>query len=115
MQQKVRRYMPSPEAPSVPSVDDDLDPLVHSPARLKILTVLKEVEGAEFLFLLRQTDLTRGNLSSHLSKLEAAGYVRITKEFVEKIPRTLIQLTEAGKTALEIYRQRMLQQLERLK
>jgi DNA-binding transcriptional ArsR family regulator len=107
--------MSSPEPPPPSSGDEDLDPLIHSPARLKILTVLKEVESAEFLFLLRHTDLTRGNLSSHLSKLEAVGYVRITKEFVEKIPRTLIQLTETGKAALEIYRKRMLERLDRLK
>jgi DNA-binding transcriptional ArsR family regulator len=106
---------PSEPTPPPSSFDDEIDPVVHSPARLKILTVLKEVESAEFLFLLRHTDLTRGNLSSHLSKLEAAGYVRITKEFIEKIPRTLIQLTQAGKTALETYRKQMLQRLERLK
>ena len=108
--------MPSSEPPPTPSLsDDELDPLVHSPARLKILTVLKEVERADFLFILRHTDLTRGNLSSHLSKLESVGYVTITKEFVEKIPHTLIQLTEEGKTALERYRQQMLQKLERIK
>ena len=106
---------PSETPPLSASVDDKINPVVHSPARLKILTVLKEVESAEFLFLLRHTDLTRGNLSSHLSKLETAGYVLITKEFVEKIPRTLIQLTETGKTALETYRRQMLQRLERLK
>ena len=108
--------MPSSEPPPTPTLsDDELDPLVHSPARLKILTVLKEVERADFLFILRHTDLTRGNLSSHLSKLESVGYVKITKEFVEKIPHTLIQLTEEGKTALERYRQQMLQKLERIK
>lgn len=108
--------MPSSESPPpLFSIDDDLDPMVHSPARLKILTVLKEVESADFLFILRHTGLTRGNLSSHLSKLETANYVAITKEFVDKIPHTLIQLTEEGKTALEQYRQQMLQKLERLK
>lgn len=108
--------MPSSEFPMKPSfVDDDVDLIVHSPARLKILTVLKEVESADFLFILRQTGLTRGNLSSHLSKLETVGYVTITKEFVEKIPHTLIQLTEDGKKALQIYRQQMIQKLDRLK
>ena len=108
--------MPSPEAPIAPSnIDEDLDPIVHSPARLKILTVLKEVESADFLFILRQTGLTRGNLSSHLSKLETTGYVTITKEFIDKIPHTLIQLTEEGKQALQIYRQQMLQKLDLLK
>lgn len=108
--------MSSPEFPTeTSSIDDDVDPIVHSPARLKILTVLKEVESADFLFILRQTGLTRGNLSSHLSKLETVGYVTITKEFVEKIPHTLIQLTEEGKKALQIYRQQMIQKLDRLK
>ncbi|MDO8124863.1 MAG: transcriptional regulator [Candidatus Hermodarchaeota archaeon] len=108
--------MPASEFPTDPSfIDDDLDPIVHSPARLKILTVLKEVESADFLFILRQTGLTRGNLSSHLSKLETVGYVTITKEFVEKIPHTLIQLTEDGKKALQTYRQQMIQKLDRLK
>ena len=95
--------------------DEKIDPIIHSPARLKILTVLKEVESADFLFILRHTGLTRGNLSSHLSKLETVNYVTIIKEFVEKIPRTLIQLTEEGKNALETYRQQMLQKLDRLK
>jgi DNA-binding MarR family transcriptional regulator len=108
--------MPSSKSPSKAQTDkDSLDPLIHSPARLKILTVLKEVESADFLFILRQTGLTRGNLSSHLSKLETAGYVLITKEFREKIPHTFIQLTEAGQHALATYRQQMLQTLARLK
>lgn len=108
--------MPSSEPPTAPSfVENDLDPLVHSPARLKILTVLKQVESADFLFILHQASLTRGNLSSHLSKLETAGYVTISKEFVDKIPRTLIQLTEEGKNALELYRQQMLRKLARIK
>ena len=88
-----------------------IDRLVHEPARLMILTILYVVESADFLFLMRQTDLTRGNLSSHLSKLEAAGYVEITKEFVDKIPRTLLRLTEKGRQALETYRRQMIQVL----
>ena len=95
--------------------NEKIDPIIHSPARLKILTVLKEVESVDFLFILRQTGLTRGNLSSHLSKLETVNYVTITKEFVDKIPHTLIQLTEEGKNALELYRQQMLHKLERIK
>lgn len=108
--------MPSPDTQPAPSIGNDaLDPIVHSPARLKILTILKQVESADFLFILRHTGLTRGNLSSHLSKLETANYVTITKEFIDKIPHTLIQLTEEGKTALETYRQQMLHTLKRLK
>jgi DNA-binding transcriptional ArsR family regulator len=61
------------------------------------------VESADFLFLERQTGLTKGNLSSHLSKLEIAGYVTINKEFVEKIPRTLISLSRKGSEAFKKY------------
>ena len=92
----------------------DIDRLVHEPARLMILAVLYVVESADFLFLMRQTGLTKGNLSSHLSKLEAAGYVNINKEFVDKIPRTLLRLTDKGREAFQAYRQDMLQVLEDL-
>ena len=61
---------------------------------------------------MNQTQLTRGNLSSHLSKLEAAGYVEIKKEFVQKIPRTLLRLTEEGRNAFVQYRQKMQQVLD---
>ena len=73
-----------------------------------------EKEGADFLYLMRQTGLTRGNLSSHMSKLEAARYIRIKKEFVDKIPRTLLRLTDKGRAALETYRRDMIQVLEDL-
>jgi DNA-binding MarR family transcriptional regulator len=63
---------------------------------------------------MRQTGLTRGNLSSHLGKLEAAGYINVKKEFVDKIPRTLLRLTDEGREAFQSYRQDMLQVLEDL-
>jgi DNA-binding MarR family transcriptional regulator len=94
----------SQEKPNRPPV---IDRLIHEPARLTIISYLYMVESADFLFLLRQTGLTRGNLSSHLSKLETAGYVEITKEFVAKIPRTILRLTEAGKTAFRQYKEHM--------
>jgi DNA-binding transcriptional ArsR family regulator len=84
-----------------------IDRVIHEPARLAILSVLRAFETADFLFLLKQTELSRGNLSSHLSKLEAAGYVDITKEFVAKVPRTLIRLTDSGRRAVATYRARM--------
>jgi len=89
----------------------DIDRLVHEPARLMILAILYVVERADFLYLMRQTGLTRGNLSSHMSKLEAAGYIDIKKEFVDKIPRTLLRLTEKGRDAFETYRQDMIKVL----
>lgn len=91
-----------------------IDRLVHEPARLHILTVLSLVEGADFLFLMRQTGLTRGNLSSHLAKLEEAEYVEIRKEFVEKIPHTVVMLTATGRRALQAYRQQMAEVLKKV-
>jgi DNA-binding transcriptional ArsR family regulator len=86
------------------SIPSDIDRVIHEPARLAILSVLRAFETADFVFLLNQTQLSRGNLSSHLGKLEEAGYVEITKEFVDKVPRTLARLTRAGREAVEAYR-----------
>ena len=91
-----------------------IDRLVHEPARLTILVVLHAVECADFLFLLRQTGLTRGNLSSHMTKLEDAGYIEVTKEFVDKIPRTLLRLTTQGKKAIQTYQTAMARVLAQL-
>ncbi|MHC4355403.1 MAG: winged helix-turn-helix domain-containing protein [Planctomycetota bacterium] len=91
-----------------------IDRVIHEPARLLILAYLSVVESADFLFLMNQTALTRGNLSSHLSKLETAGYIEIKKEFVEKIPRTLLRLTEEGRKAFQEYQSNMKQVLDSL-
>jgi DNA-binding MarR family transcriptional regulator len=85
----------------------ELDRLVHEPARLLILTILSTVASADFLFLQRQTDLTKGNLSAHLSKLEEAGYVKIEKTFKGKLPLTVCKLTAAGRKAFTQYRQQL--------
>ena len=74
-----------------------LDRLIHEPARLAILTMLSSVASADFVFLQRSTGLTQGNLSSHLTKLEEAGLVRIEKSFVGKRPNTNVALTSTGK------------------
>ena len=92
----------------------DLDRLIHEPGRLVIAAVLNAVDQADFLFLLKQTGLTRGNLSSHTAKLETAGYLDIEKTFVEKVPRTVYRLTPEGREALNRYRQHMGQVLEAL-
>ena len=85
----------------------DINKVVHEPARLMILSYLSVINSADFTFLMKQTELTRGNLSSHISKLEEAGYVKVNKEFVDKIPRTLIRITTKGKNALKKYRDNM--------
>lgn len=85
----------------------DLDRVIHEPARLLIVSILAAVEKADFLFLQRESGLTKGNLSAHLSKLEEAGYVKIEKTFKGKLPLTICSLTKAGRAALEEYRRRM--------
>jgi len=97
----------------MPSISE-IDKTIHEPARLMILAHLFVVESADFLFLQRQTGLTWGNLSSHLSKLEGAGYVSVEKEFVDRRPHTVLHLTEKGRAAFQEYRQSMKQLFEEL-
>jgi DNA-binding transcriptional ArsR family regulator len=85
----------------------ELDRVIHEPARLTIVAILSAVESADFLYLLRETGLTRGNLSAHLSKLEDAGYVSIEKTYRGKLPLTLCRLTQSGHAALKQYRQQL--------
>ena len=85
----------------------ELDRLIHEPARLLIVTILSTVESADFLFLQRETGLTKGNLSAHLSKLEEADYVKIQKTFKGKLPLTLCKLTATGSKAVTNYRQQL--------
>jgi DNA-binding MarR family transcriptional regulator len=102
--------MPPPD----PAESAPLDKLVHEPARLAVLSTLSVVESADATFLLEQTGLTWGNLSSHLTKLETAGYVAVEKAFIDKRPRTLLQLTDVGRQALRDYREHMLRLLDGL-
>jgi DNA-binding MarR family transcriptional regulator len=80
-----------------------LNRLVHEPARLAILVALSACDRADFLFLLNITGLTKGNLSSHLSKLEQAGLVEVEKKFEGKTSITYLTLTLEGKEALKAY------------
>ena len=81
-----------------------VDRVVHEPARLAILTVLASAEWAEFGFLEALCRLTKGNLSSHLSRLDSAGLVEIDKRFEGKKPVTRASITGAGREALDRYR-----------
>lgn len=81
----------------------DLDRIVHSPTRLKILLVLMSVEEADFTFICNAAELTRGNLSANLSRLEEAGYIKIEKKFIERVPKTIASITREGEKALETY------------
>lgn len=78
-----------------------LDRVIHEPARLAIMTALSGCESADFLFLQRLTGLTKGNLSSHLSKLEEAELIKVDKQFKGKIPNTMITLTSKGRDAIK--------------
>ncbi len=91
-----------------------IDRVIHEPSRLIILALLYPLETADFLYLLRETGLTKGNLSAHLSKLEEAGYVRVQKGFRGKIPQTTFSLTEEGRAALRGYRARLKQAVDAL-
>lgn len=85
----------------------DIDRLIHEPARYNIMALLFVIEKAEFLFVQNQTGMTSGNLSTHLAKLESAGYVDIEKKFVSRKPKTFVRLNRNGRRAFEEYRKQM--------
>ena len=78
-----------------------LDKLIHEPARLSIMTALAACKSADYLFLQRLTGLTGGNLSSHLSKLEEGGLIKVDKRFIDKKPNTQLQITDKGRIEIE--------------
>ena len=84
-----------------------LNRVVHEPARLLIMTILHAVPEADFIYLQRESGLTQGNLSSHLSRLEGAGYVLVEKTFKGKYPLTICSLTRRGCEAFEQYARTM--------
>ncbi len=80
-----------------------LDPLIHAPVRLAILSILMATEHADFTYLRDETGATEGNLSTHLTKLENAGLVKIKKTFQGKRPRTVCSITAKGRKSFEEY------------
>jgi DNA-binding MarR family transcriptional regulator len=92
----------------------DIDRVIHAPARLMMLTYLYVVELADFVFLMRLTDLTWGNLSAHMSKLEEAGYVEVEKKFIGKKPHSVAKLTKEGRAAFKAYKKSLQQVLNDL-
>jgi DNA-binding transcriptional ArsR family regulator len=85
----------------------DVDRVIHEPARLLIVALLAGVDEADFLWIQRESGLTKGNLSSHLSKLEEARYVQVEKTYKGKVPLTLLRLTKEGEAAFNAYRKDM--------
>ena len=80
-----------------------LDKVIHEPARISILTLLYFVDSADFLYIMGQAGLTQGNLSFHMTKLEAAGYIIVEKRFKNKRPNTLIRISDRGREEYKKY------------
>jgi len=80
-----------------------LDPVIHAPVRLAILSILASVREADFVYLKNAAGTSDGNLSVHLTKLEEAGYIVIRKSFKGRKPSTTCALTETGRTAFLSY------------
>jgi len=93
-----------PSAQARNNESDDLDRVIHEPARLRLVALLSAVDEADFVFLQRQTGLTGGNLSTHVSRLESEGYVVVEKGYLGKRPRTALRLTSSGREAFAVYR-----------
>jgi DNA-binding transcriptional ArsR family regulator len=86
---------------------NDLDRVIHEPARLTIVALLAGVREADFLWVLHESGLTKGNLSTHLAKLEASGYIEVEKTYRGKVPLTLLRLSRHGKAAFDRYKKTM--------
>lgn len=82
----------------------ELDRVIHEPGRLMIVALLRAVKECDFLYLLHETAMNKGNISGHLARLEKAGYIEIQKTYRGKVPRTLLRLTPAGQAAFDRYR-----------
>ncbi len=85
----------------------DLDRIIHEPGRLMIVALLFAVDRSDFLYLQHETGMNKGTLSSHLGRLEEAGYVAVTKTYRGKVPQTLLCLTGKGRKAFEQYRRKL--------
>lgn len=82
----------------------ELDRVIHEPGRLMIAALLYAVERVDFLYLQHETEMNKGTLSSHISRLEEAGYVEVEKTYRGKVPQTLLRLTKTGRKTFERYR-----------
>ena len=92
--------------PQIKSISE-LDRVIHEPGRLMLVALLFAVDRSDFLYLQHETGMNKGTLSSHLSRLEEAGYVEVEKTYRGKVPQTLLRLTAAGRKAFEQYRRQL--------
>ena len=87
-------------------IDLNIDEVLHAPVRLSVMAVLAEIgeeDRISYPRLQELIDVSSGNLTSHLRKLEAAGYIAQTKKFVKRTPVTEIRLTRRGRLEFEAY------------
>jgi len=96
--------------PAVP----DIDTFIHEPARLRLLAFLSVLDRADFVYLLRESGLSRGNLSVQMTRLSEAGFVDVEKRFVDNRPRTTYALTAAGRRSLRAYKRTLTELLTAL-
>jgi len=92
--------------PKIPPISA-LDRVIHEPGLLMLVALFFAVERSDFLYLQHETGMNKGTLSSHLSRLEEAGYVEVEKTYRGKVPQTLLRLTQAGRKAFEQYRREL--------
>jgi len=95
-------------------VSEKINRIIHEPSRYEIMSVLYVIDNTDFIFLMRHTGFTGGNLSTHLKKLKESKYISVHKEFKNNKPHTSISLTEKGKKAFEEYREYMKRALDSL-
>ena len=81
----------------------ELDPILHAPLRLAVVSLLLSVKEAEFTFIKEKTNSTAGNLSVQITKLKDAGYIEVTKQFRDNYPLTICKITTKGVDAFENY------------
>ena len=82
---------------------NEIDRVIHEPIRLKIMSMLSGIDKADFNFLLTTLGLSKGNLATHIDKLEKAGYVLVEKGFKGKVTHTEYSLTKVGKKSFSAY------------
>lgn len=81
----------------------EIDRIIHEPVRLRIMAILKGVDAADFKFMLSALGLSKGNLSSHVDKLEQSGYIKVSKGFNGRVTHTKYSMTRDGRKALVDY------------
>ena len=89
------------------NLPEEIDSLIHEPTRIMMISYLFVCDKADLIYFKRQTNLSWGNISTHASKLEKAGYIKINKEFRNKKPVTQLEITNKGREVFEDYRKTM--------